>query len=277
MPPKRRFDPLLIATKTAFLQRIQECVVAGYTRYTTGTISLEKAPRLFQKFEDLYAVSLRKDERYRRKKTGLASATLHARLSEEFEIDFVLMFTPGETIATSLERLYDVHLNPIPYRELELVRLTKRGKDHPVFTWRMNTATVEAWRQRLHLHTAHNNENEILRDWFSLYRTIGFAGIRRQVGELVAYWRREWKQLRGDAPCPVSYPHNEPKIRPLHGMARGDDGKWRPSKGFPNSHQLPTLFYVRKKSSDGERLSKVMREVLPLLNGTSDSDGDAGT
>lgn len=254
------YDPTVLSSKTVFLQRVQEAVGDGYRYYVVGTITLAKARGLVRKFKELYLVHLDKNARYRRKSEGLGNARCLLRWNEELGLDFVLLVSPGEHPAHKLEKLRDSRAGPLAYRELELVKLTLPGRDKPGLTWRFSTSTMEAWRQRLHLCTAHNNKLELFRAWHSLYRTPGFGGVRRQVGELVGYWRSEWRKLRGDARCPLSFPHNDVAFRHRPGVVKEEDGMYWTLKGFPSSAQLPKLFYVRKQSDVGARLSKLVRE-----------------
>jgi hypothetical protein len=261
MPRHSKYNPTVLIGKTLFLQRIQEAVSAGYCYASLGTVPLSKVQKLVNKFAEVYGVNRGKDERYRRRAQGLANATLLLRFNEEAAIDFALLVTEGEHAAHHLETLRDARRESLRYREFELVLLTLKGRSKPTLTWRLDQATFEGWKKRLHLHTAHHDRAALYQDWFSLYRVPGFAGIRRQVGELVSYWRRDWQQLRGDDPCPVCYPHDEFRYRPLPGMTRAEDGRYYPPKGFPNTRQLPTLYYVRKQKNRGESLSKLLASL----------------
>lgn len=258
-PPQ--FDPTVLTSKTVFLQRVQEAVIAGYRHHTQGTIAIEKAPGLFRKFKDLYLVHLDKNARYRRKAAALGNARLIVRFNEDADLDFFLLISPGEHPAHQLEKLGDIRKRPLVYKEFELILQTLKGRDKPGLTWRLSMDTIEAWRQRLHLHTVHYNRFELFRAWHSLYRVPGFGGIRRQVGELVCYWRKEWKQHRGLDACPMSFPHSDMLYRARPGVYKGDDGKYWTTKGFPSSAQLPKLFYVRKQSNVGTSLSALLRTM----------------
>jgi hypothetical protein len=259
MPRSPRYNPIVLTSKTVFLQRIQEAITDGYRYYVAGSISFPKATGLVRKFKEYYFVHLDKNSRYRRKAAGLGNARLILYHSGEEEIDLLLMVTPGEHPAHQLEKLRDVRSKPLVYREFELVMLTLKGRSKPGMTWRLSAETMSAWRERLHLYTVHYNKLELTRAWYSLYRVPGFAGIRRQVGELVAFWRKEWKQYRREDPCPMSYPHNDLQYRSRPGIVKGEDGRYWTKTGFPSSGQLPKLFYVRKQSDIGSTLSQVVR------------------
>lgn len=271
MTRPRRYNPTVLTFKTAFLQRVQEAVGDGYEHYVFGRIAASKAPALVQKFAERYLVDLDKSARHRRKAKGLGNARLVLYSPEPTLLEFVLLVTNGEHSAHLLEKLQTFSKAPLVYQELELVRLTLRGRQRPGLTWRLSTETVETWRARLHFHTAHYDKKALYQDFFSLYRTPGFAGVRRQVGELVSYWRREWRKLRGESPCPVCYPHDEFRFRALPGMKRGEDGMFWPTKGFPSVRQLPTLFYVRKQASKGDTLSRYVSWSRELLEAESGS------
>ena len=250
---------MVFTSKTVFLQRVQEAVGDGYRYYIVGSVPPESVPALVRKFKAAYEVHLDKNARYRRKAEGLGNARLLLRFNEEQRVDFVLLVTVGAHPAHQLEKLRDMQKGPLAYRELELVALTLKGRSKPGLTWRLDADTMASWRQRLHLYTAHYNRLELFRAWQSLYRTPGFAGIRRQVGELVSYWRTEWKKLRGDAQCPLCYPHNDLAFRARPGIKKGEDGMFWTERGFPTPAQCPKLFYVRKQADFGERLSALLR------------------
>lgn len=262
MPRSSPYNPTVLVFKTVFMQRVQETVGDGYRYYASGTIPLHRAPALARKFAEVYGVDRDKNERYRRKAAGLGNARLILGLSQEMSIDFFLLVSPGEHAAHHLEKLTDATKVPVRYREFELVTVTLKGRSKPGLTWRLNADTIGAWRERLHLHTAHYNRQALFQDWQSLYRVPGFAGVRRQVGELISVWRHEWQKLRGSDPCPMSFPHNELSFRAIPGITKGEDGKYWTTRGFPTSRQLPTLFYVRKQKDVGPPLRKLVREQL---------------
>jgi hypothetical protein len=260
MPRLSKFDPTVLTRKTVFLQRLQEAVGDGYRYYCAGTISVRKSPGLMRKFKEMYFVHLDKNARYRRKSAGMGNARVILRFTEEQQVDFFLLVSPGFHPAHQLEKLHDAGERKLAYQEFELVPLTLKGRSKPSLTWRLDAETMQSWRQRLHLYTAHYNRLELFRAWFSLYRTPGFGGIRQQVGQLVGYWRSEWRQHRGDAPCPVSYSHDDLAYRTRPGISKKEDGMYWTALGFPMSAQLPKLFYVRKQADFGVRLSKLLKE-----------------
>jgi len=259
MSKPRKTDPPVFTRKTVFLQRIQDAVAKGYCHYISGQVSPQKALVLCRKFAELYDVQNDKNTRYRRKANGLGNARLLLYLRKDLSLYFVMLVTPGEHVAHHLEKLQDCRTVPLCFEEFELVLLTLKGRSRPTLTWRFTKATVLAWQSRLHQNTAHHDKVGLYQSWYSLYRVPGFAGVRRQVGELVAFWRREWQMLRGDAPCPICYPHEEMKFRTLPGIRRAEDGMYYPPSGFPSTRQLPTLFYVRKQKDNTMPLSKVLQ------------------
>ena len=261
MPAPRNYNPLVYTSKTVFLQRIQACVVDGYCHYATGSLTPASAVGLARKFKSLYAVHCDKNARYRRKQLGEANARWLLHLNPNLEVDFVLLVTPGVHAAHKLERLVDTTQQPLAYRELELVRLTLKGRSKPGLTWRLNNQAIEGWKHRLHLATVHGNESELRQCWNSLYRTVGFGGVRRQVGELVMHWRKEWARYQGERPCPMEFPHNDLQYRSRPGIEVDSRGRYWTRAGFPSPAQLPKLFYVRIQSDVGIKLSQLVAEL----------------
>lgn len=261
MSRSRAFDPPVYVSKTNFMQRVQEAAGDGYCYYTLGNVGAGSVLKLVRKFKSAYSIDADKNERYRRKRDGLGNARLLLRWSEADGMDFALLVSPGAHPAQQLEKLKDLRTEHLTYREFELIRLTAPGRMKPSLTWRWSKETVEAWRTRLHLCTAHNNKKDIFQSWRSLYRTPGFAGIRKQVGELVSYWRKEWGMLRGDTPCPMSFPHSDLEYRPRSGIRKGEDGMFWTLKGFPSPVQCPKLFYIRKQADIATRLSHLLKSL----------------
>lgn len=261
MSASRSYDPLVYTSKSVFLQRVQACIVDGYCHYATGTVAPATAVGLVRKFKALYAVDCDKNSRYRRKQQGQGNARLMLFLNPELAIDFMLLVTPGLNPAHGLERLHDIRRQPLTYRELELLPATLKGRSKPGLTWRLTMDAMAGWRHRLHLATVHGNEVELRRCWNSLYRTLGFAGVRRQVGELVTYWRQEWARYQGDRPCPVEFPHNDLQYRARPGILEDARGRYWTRAGFPSSAQLPKLFYVRLQRDIGTRLSRLVSDL----------------
>lgn len=258
MPTPRTFDPVVFTSKTVFLQRIQSAVGDGYAHYVTGTVPPAAMAHLARKFASYYAVHCDKNERFRRKKEGLGNARLLLYLNAERSVDFVLLVTLGVNPAHELERLTDVKREPLHLREYELVLLTLKGRSKPGLTWRLTAATLEGWRERLRLATAHGGEAELRQCWWSLYRTAGFAGVRRQVGELVSFWRKAWAREQGDKPCPIEFSHNDMAHRRRPGIVQREGGRTWTVAGFPSPAQCPKLFYVRMQRDKGIRLRRLV-------------------
>ena len=63
-------------SKTAAMSRVLDAVAKGYTCYTAGTCTSEKAERLAKKFHALYGIGCSPAQRVTRKKQGLANALL---------------------------------------------------------------------------------------------------------------------------------------------------------------------------------------------------------
>lgn len=266
MPRSTAYNPLVLS-KTRFLQRVQEAVSDGYVYFTWGVVPILKAQNLARRFKDLYLVHIDKNARFRRKRAGLGNARLLLTycLDDPTALEFMLLVSNGEHPAHQLEKLKDARKAPVVYKELELVALTLKGRHRPCRTWRLSAAAMAGWRERLHLHTVRYDKVGLFGDWSSLYMTPGFAGIRRQVGELVSFWRGEWRQHRRDDPCPMRFREAREGGPPPRPGIRKEGGMYWPQKGFPNPSQLPRLFYVRKQADCGDSLSVTVRNEKKRL------------
>lgn len=200
-----------LTTKTVFMQRIADHVGRGYPYFVGGQIPEERWPVLCRKFSDLYRVDLGKDARYRRKKLGLGNAVLLGMRAEGGVI-WMLLVTPGDHPAHTLEKLREATEFAIEVTGYELVRTTRSGSPKPVWSWRMTAAHYRSWRERIIAAVRHHDRVLGKQLWESLYHSPGFAGIRTQVGKLVSLFKREWQRVEQS---PFPYP-----ARPLYYVRR---------------------------------------------------------
>ena len=152
---------------------------------------------------------------------------------------WVLLVSDGDHPAAALEKLHDARCAGERLRlcGYELVQLPRKNSGVPAWTWRMTAERHQWWRDQVvqaarkpWLHSDH----ELLR---RLYRVPGFAGIRSQVGHIVALWRREWRRRRAK------------------------------SEHFP---VLPQLRYVQRLRDIGVMLSELVRVNPGAANRTTE-------
>ena len=90
-------DPAIHIKKTTFLQRIQDYVRTGHTRYVMGQIPLAKVRFFCGKFDRLYECFLGKLEASRARAAGLYSARMLLWWHDESEtVTWILMVLPHE-------------------------------------------------------------------------------------------------------------------------------------------------------------------------------------
>lgn len=225
------YDPLVFTSRQVLMQRIGDQVRVGYRHWTSGEVELGRASALVRKFARLYAVDLDRNRRLRAKARGEGNATLMlARFdTESTRLLWYLLVTAGDNPAHTLEQLRDAGtvVGRMHHAGYELVHVTKRGVDHPVLTWRMSGQNDKSWRTRAIAEARSGNPHRVQLFLRSLYRSPGFSGIRKQVGKIVALFRREWARRHGTkAP-----------------------------------HALPRLYYCARLRNRGMRLSHMLREA----------------
>ena len=243
------FDPLVLTWRAAYMQRIADYVRLGYWRWTSGEVSLERAPAFVQKFAALYRVDASRGQRLRLRRAGLGAARLLLFAPKvdsrqgPAKLSWVLLVSDGEHPAAALEKLRDTRSagERIRVGGYELVLLPRKDSPRPAWTWRMHEERYQAWRDRV-VEAARkpwlSAEADIIK---GLYSVPGFAGIRSQVGYLVSLWRREWKRRRNA------------------------------SARFP---ALPQLRYVQRLRNAGVPLSRLAREA-GRADGASQTDMSA--
>jgi hypothetical protein len=190
-------DPFIFTKKAVYMQRIADLVRTGHSLYVGGTIPLEKAGFLAAKFEQRFQVERGKLEASRARKRGEHSARLLFWLPEEEEeqVHWILLYCPGKVIDAS-EKWRDALSDRIQVVGYELVRLTKKGADHPVWTWRYTRTRYDELREAVVQAIRRKRDDELRQLIYVLWRSPGFAGIRAQVKKIADVIRGEWRRTR---------------------------------------------------------------------------------
>lgn len=222
------YDPIVLDSRQVLLQRLGDYVRTGHVNWTSGEVTLDRAPSFARKFARLYGTGLDRNRRLRAKVRGEGNAVLLlARLrSDDARLLWYLLVSAGDNPAHQLERLRDASTKEgrMCHAGYELVYMTKPGVEHPVLTWRMSRECEEGWRNRAVAEARNGNPHEVRLFLEVLYRSPGFYGVRKQVGKTMSLFRREWRCRRGATPAPA----------------------------------LPRLYYCARLPNRGMRLSRVV-------------------
>lgn len=233
--------------KTACMQRIQNLVVKGYSRYTSGVVEYTKALKLVAKFEDLYGIHLNENQRFYRKKQGLSNSKLimYPKPNAQ-EFLWWLLVTEGNGKVELLEQLQEVTGSSSRlqwFDDYEIIMLMREGRAKPNITWRMTKQCYNAWNTRIR-HAIRSRSNENLKQTlWSLHRVPGFSELRIQVKQLRHFIFKEWKRSRSDdlpvLPKIVTYVTNaDTSSVPLSQIVRRMQMGLRP---FPNQENAKSL------------------------------------
>lgn len=193
--------------KAAFMQRIADHVRLGYTQWTSGSVTAQRAQALVRKFHQRYGVGLTRHQKAYARSQGKASAVLILWEARPGVLQWALMLTPGDNLAHELEKLEDATTayGRIVVTGYELVQLPRRGCKQPAWTWRMTGDTSDGWRERV-LRSARRGADALSEELKELARTPGFAGCRAQVRKLLQLARAEAGRRLGNTATTVSYP-----------------------------------------------------------------------
>lgn len=201
-------DLALYRYKTACMQRIQNLVVKGYTRYTSGVVHHTKALKLVAKFEEHYGTHLNENQRVYRKKKGLANTKLimyPKPNSNEFL--WWLLATEGKGTVETFETLKGVTDSKSRlqwFDDYEMVKMLREGRAKPNITWRMTKQCYSAWNTRIRHAVRSRSEMNLKQTTWSLHRVPGFSELRIQVKQLRAVVLKEWERIRSnDGSLPV--------------------------------------------------------------------------
>ena len=188
-------NPYILQKKTIWMQRVADAVRAGARLYVEGTIPLQKAAFLTQKFASRYELNLTKmaDSRARKAKKDVARWIAYY---DGKMVNWILFYFPGG-VQCKEEKWKSVADFRITHRGYELVKMTKPGEPKPVLTWRYHRDEIQQIRDKI-LHAIKGRQDGVLEYTIkSVYRSPGFAGIRDQVIELTKFTKIEWKRHRG--------------------------------------------------------------------------------
>lgn len=200
----------LLPNRLTLMQRIQDAAGHGYTHYTMGQIPPDRWHGLEAKFARAYDTDLAKSTRSRWRRSGHSVAQLYGCSPPPYAptepVVWVLMATPGRGRIHVRELMDEIEAKRIVLDGYELVH------DGSTWTWQMTQARYRYWRELIHTIAGRGPERrrygtdeqgrydaEIERVMDQLYNTPGFRLVRRQVGHLLHYARRQWKELRPKA------------------------------------------------------------------------------
>jgi hypothetical protein len=195
----------VLVYKTSFMQQIGTYVHLGYEHWCAGVCEPSSAAAWASKAARYYRVDLDRNRRAREKKAGRGCAVLLMHeLNGEGKLAWVLLVTSGTHPAHQLERLHSAY-DPdhrIVVGNYELIRLSRAGQSKPSLSWRFTQADYDD-RRRMIIDTVRRGSTyDVRRLIVSLYRSPGFAPIRRQVGKCCALIRSEYKRSRPNEPLP---------------------------------------------------------------------------
>lgn len=244
-----RYDPIVLAHRTVFMQRLADFVRLGYRDYVAGEVRLDRAPALAAKLRRLYEVHLHRNQRARARAAGEASAYALWWQPHADTVAFVLLLTPGLHAARQLERLRDATSRDGRFvlGDCELVQRAREGQARPSWTWRLTAQAYEGWRAYVLQTVRSGNDYAVQRLVDDLTALPGFAGIRVQGKQLRRLLRAEWRRRR---------PGQQPP-------------------------QLPRQRFVQRLANRGTRLSQLVRERagpnLQTHHPTADSSSETSS
>lgn len=222
-PVAKTADPFIFTKKTVFMQRLADLVRLGHTRYVAGETTLEKAPRLAEKFTRLYDVNMEKTAASRARKTGRATARLLFWQAGGERVGWVLLATDGEmTVGNDLERWADPTAkgSRITLTGYELVQVTKQGTKRPAWTWRYTRQQHDGLRESV-LHAIRTrNDAELKQLIQTIWRTPGFSGARDQALKFKDLIEAEWKRSRSPGEALPEIPKRLGYVRRLKDVGK---------------------------------------------------------
>lgn len=188
---------MLILTRLSFLQQIQKAATHGYVLYQLGKVVAEKLPGLVKKFEKYYEINQTRQQCYRKKLQGKASAKLYiyAHPDDKQSFFWVLMLTDGAHLAKELEKLKDLRIKStrLQYGDYQLIQKPSQiGK--PSFTWSLTSDAMHFYTSEIRRLIRSRNLGEIRIFQKHLAVMAGFSGVRSQKKVLQKIFTTEAKR-----------------------------------------------------------------------------------
>ena len=180
----------IATSKTAALSRVVDGVPRGYTRYTSGVTTPEKAVAVANKFHRLYGIGCTPAQRITRKAKGQANALLVLYWPEgAAQVLWLLLATPGTGLIETRERLLEVTGKPrLAWLGYELVRYGARGVTR--WTWRRPKGEMADWHALLGEHLKRHEIGAVADILAAIARQPGFHGVREQSRALCQFARQ---------------------------------------------------------------------------------------
>jgi hypothetical protein len=191
---------MIIAHKSAFMQRIQEAAAHGYEWVITGSIDIHKFDNLYRKMNALYDVKMDKNRRYRAKKSGKCTCRFYATPEKDNQILWVVLATAGDGLFHNEEKRVKRSLSGFQvFGQYHLTRMTKKGCERPLWTFKLiseyKLQLIKNFKQLIHF----KNDAAIRA---LLYQTKSFvhcAGVRRDLYDIYSEVKAAHERLRRDS------------------------------------------------------------------------------
>lgn|SRR5690554_2347319 len=172
--------------------------------YTQGKFELKHAP-IFAAQHEAYGAFIDEQTRYRWRKKGIASVQAVYLLDKENERVFYWIFvSEGVGLVHDFEQLKPTtgKKTRVRFAGYEAVRVTKKNEDGLTWTWQLTTDKLKELEDNITIAIRHK-DFETIRQWgYSLKRSMGFSGVRKQAYKLAKNAENEWKRTaRGKFPA----------------------------------------------------------------------------
>lgn len=189
-------------TQSAAMQRVADAVLVGLPYFVQGQLPLAKVPGLIVKLTERYPVLARdRHFTFRERRGGKPVQKLITYEHADQGLAWFWLFSSAQD---THERWQMAKTDRPVFWKYELVRQTKAGVAHPVWTWRFSREAYHATRDGLIERIRKHQDRELLAWIEGSKKWPGFAGIRTQhvaLGQLLA---AEWRRTqRGAEPVPT--------------------------------------------------------------------------
>jgi len=277
-------DPEIHIKKTAFMQRVQDYVRTGHTRYVLGQISLEKVRFFGGKFDRLYSCFMGKLDASRARAAGLYTARMLLWRPDDADVvHWILLVLPLEMrrddedgverearhwllAEAGNQKWRDATVDRISITGFELVRLTKtisaseRQKNSFLKRRVVETEGDEKRKIEKALHRASVSRVGAGLGWTWRYRTDRYDELRESLIRAVRNRRDdELRRLIQVIWTTPGFSGSRAQVKKYRELLIGE---WKRSRSKDPPPELPrNIGYVRRLESKTARASQLQRKA----------------
>lgn len=190
-----------------------QCIASNcdiYSEFCIFEVPTLKAQAVFDKLVERYKLRFdpaKRQANLRLRKAGKATYRLFAYSPIDSKILIVLQRSAGQAVEDS-ETWSHIERTPrLQIMGYELVQLTRPEQEAPSWTWRLTQQRKSGYLSEAKQHINNKDLTKLVEHMRDIYRSCGFAGVRKDVRELTEAVESHFNRTMKDKmPLPQGWP-----------------------------------------------------------------------